>query len=76
MSGKLKLSLENLRVQSFETTVHPAEGDGTVQALCGVGTCGECSECTNCSECSICTECTHYTDYVPCGMTCFLFTGY
>ena len=81
MHGKLKLNLDDLRVESFETTAQAGHAEGTVQALCdGTDECGNCTECTNCSECTGCTDCTACTDCSAvthgCGYTCVIATDY
>jgi hypothetical protein len=80
MPEKLKLSLDDLRVETFETTV-PAEGRaGTVHALdceytdpdcsrCSLATtCYACSDGTGCSDCTACTNCTQMS---TCVDTCY-----
>ncbi|HEX7241289.1 MAG TPA: hypothetical protein VF263_13525, partial [Longimicrobiaceae bacterium] len=60
MQRKLKLSLDDLRVVTFETVSGPGRADGAVRALCDGdtgGACGECTECTACSACTACTTC-------------------
>ncbi|HEX7239681.1 MAG TPA: hypothetical protein VF263_05420 [Longimicrobiaceae bacterium] len=60
MHGKLKLSLDDLRVETFETTPGAVNAHGTVRALCD--DCSGCTDCTNCTECSNCSDCTNCTD--------------
>jgi len=57
MSEKLKLSLDDLRVETFETTAGPENAAGTVHAL-DRDECAACSEYTGCSDCTACTRCT------------------
>ncbi|MBV9773699.1 MAG: hypothetical protein JO040_07095 [Gemmatimonadetes bacterium] len=62
MQEKLKLSLDDLRVETFETTPETGHAHGTVHALCD----GSCDNCTGCTDCSMCTECSNCSDCTGC----------
>lgn len=67
--AKLRLTLDDLRVESFQTTGGPTANsepaqlvedldDSTLCSLCCTQAtldCTECSCCTSCSQCSMCT---------------------
>lgn len=58
MQGKLKLSLDDLRVETFDTTGGAEGAPGTVHALdCDLSQCVGCSNCSDCTDCTGCTGC-------------------
>jgi len=67
MFGKLKLNLEDIQVESFETTVEARSADGTVVGASGIlsgapdcyASCmyGSCDSCERCTEPGFITEC-------------------
>ncbi|MBV9773697.1 MAG: hypothetical protein JO040_07085 [Gemmatimonadetes bacterium] len=79
MHGKLKLSLDDLRVETFETTAGSGSAAGTVHALdCDLSQCVGCSACTGCTDCTNCTGCSacstqSYQVETGCFYTCYDF---
>jgi hypothetical protein len=56
-TARPKLTLEDLRVESFVTTPDTAMVDGVI----GMSDCGVCTDCTNCTGCSSCSGCSDCT---------------
>ncbi|MBV9774369.1 MAG: hypothetical protein JO040_10490 [Gemmatimonadetes bacterium] len=64
---KLRISLEDLRVESFETVPEAEMVAGTVVALSdGCTDCSNCSGCSGCSACSNCTGCSNCSQCSNC----------
>jgi hypothetical protein len=69
---KFKLDLDNLRVDSFDTTpTKEMEVRGTVKAQ--YDTCATCTCCTCYTDCGTCPTCCGTCYYTDCG-TCYDYT--
>lgn len=64
--AKLKLNLDDLRVESFATTPQGPDRGGTVHAYQSEPTCETCDTCTECYTCA--SNCTCDT-CLPCHQT-------
>lgn len=83
MPEKLKLSLDDLRVETFDTTGGPESAAGTVHALdcyddtglcAGCSRCTDCTDCTGCSGCSVCSTQSYQVE-TGCFHTCYDFVS-
>lgn len=86
-SEKVKLSLEDLRIEVFQTagasagTLHGLSGGHQLEddsCTDGCTKCTGCSNCTNCSNCSRCTNCSgcsNCTNCSSCTWTCGTMTS-